>query len=465
MPTHQELTGIAVVVAAALLCGMALTRLRQPAVVGYIIAGILLGPSGLAVVEDRAQVNFLAELGVLLLLFLIGMELRFEAFKAIYRIAVFGTLLQIAISLGVTLLLSQLLGWPIGQAVLLGFVVSLSSTAVAIKVLEDIDELTSEVGRRAVGVLIAQDLAVVPMILVLNAMAAESRFAAGTLLPIAAGLGFLALIVWYLSRHPDIHLPFRSWAKGRRELTPLAALAYCFVAAAVSGVLGLSAAYGAFLAGLFIGNSTDRRAMIRVTQPIQSVLLMVFFLSIGLLIDIRYIGEHLGSVLVLLLIVTVGKTAMNVGVLRLLGEPWPRAFLIAVVLGQVGEFSFVLAAVGLSNGLIVAEGHRLAVAVIALSLMISPLWLDAARRLNNLATTGVEPLKEVLDMLYGGEATAIQERAGGAVVRLRELAAGLAEIGRRALDRLRSGTPAARANPNPQDADADDESRGPRPRP
>ena len=412
MDVHNEITFIALVVGVALLCGLALARLRQPAIVGYILAGVVLGPSGLGLVEDRDQINLLAELGVLMLLFLIGMELSLRAFKTVWRIALLGTGLQIGGALAAMLLFSLVLGWPLELAMLLGFVVALSSPAVAIKMLDEIGELHREVGRRAVAILIAQDLAVVPMMMVLNAMASEGGFGFVDLLPMALAVGFLVLFVRYLSRRERISLPFSKWIVGDHDLTPLAALAWCFAAATISGLLGLSAAYGAFLAGLLVGSSTERQTIIAATRPIQSVLLMVFFLSIGLLIDLAYIWDNLVSVLILLLLVTLGKTAMNIGVLRLLGEPWPRAFLTGTVLGQVGEFSFVIAALGLGNGLIDSGDHRLVVTIIALSLVISPLWLDVSRRLHGLAAGGISSLNGLLKGLYPDEAQVLRETAG-----------------------------------------------------
>ncbi len=161
---QSELTGIAVVVLAALLCGIGMERLRQPALVGYILAGVLLGPSALAVVESREQIDVLAELGVLMLLFIVGMELSLRSFGRIWRLALMVVTFQVSASVGVMLLMSMAFGWSLGLAVLLGFVIALSSTAVAIKILESIGELRTRAGRIAVGVLIAQDLAVVPMI-------------------------------------------------------------------------------------------------------------------------------------------------------------------------------------------------------------------------------------------------------------------------------------------------------------
>ena len=168
MPGQTELTGLAVVAVAALACGILLTRLRQPAIVGYIIAGVLLGPSGLALVEDRSLIAALAELGVLMLLFVIGMELRLRALTRVWRLALIATGLQIAISVGVMMALSRLMGWSGALSILLGFIVAVSSTTVAIKILEDIGQLRSPAGRLAVGVLIAQDLAIVPMMLTLK---------------------------------------------------------------------------------------------------------------------------------------------------------------------------------------------------------------------------------------------------------------------------------------------------------
>ncbi len=416
MNVHSEITFIALVVVVALLCGMAMARLKLPALVGYILAGVVLGPSGFGLVEDRERINLLAELGVLMLLFLIGMELSLHAIKKVWRIALIGTMLQVGGAVAVMLLLSLVFGWTVEIAMLLGFVIALSSTAVVIKMLADIGELDSEVGRITIAILIAQDLAVVPMMLILNGMASTEGFGFLDLLPIAFSVGFLVVFVRFLGRRDPIRLPFGRWVVGDRDLTPLAALAPCFAAATISGLLGLSAAYGAFLAGMFIGASTDREVIIEATRPIQSVLLMVFFLSIGLLIDIAYIWQNLGAVLVLLLVVTLGKTAMNVGILRLLGEPWPRAFLTGVVLGQIGEFSFVLAALGLGNGLIQQDGHRLVVTVIALSLITSPLWIDVARRLHDLAGRGISNRDELIEGLYPEKASSLRD-AGAMILR------------------------------------------------
>jgi monovalent cation:H+ antiporter-2, CPA2 family len=162
-------------------------------------------------------------------------------------------------------------------------------------------------------------------------------------------------------------------------------MAFCFTWATLSGVLGLSTAYGAFLAGLVIGNSNVRAILHKASEPIQTILLMVFFLSIGLLIDLSYIAANWRQVLMVLAVVTLLKTIVNVFILHWLGEPWHRAFHSGVVMGQMGEFSFILVAVGLSANVISQDGYRLMISVIALSLLISPMWLAIARRLHDAA--------------------------------------------------------------------------------
>ncbi len=419
-----ELTGFAVVALWALVGGMIMARFRQPPMVGYILAGVALGPSALGLVDNRDHVATLAELGILMLLFLIGMELSVRAFLAYIRLAVTAVALQVAASVLVILACSELLGFSLSLSILLGFVVALSSTAVAIKVMEEIGELRTRVGRVAVAVLIAQDLAFLPMLLIVQNLGA-GEIGLRAVAKIALGIGLLGALIWALNRRRRVDLPFARIVIGHADLSPLTGLVYCFGAGAFFGLLGLSAAYGAFLAGLIVGKSAQREQMIQSVRPIQSILVMVFFLSIGLLIDLGFIAENIGTVLALLLVVTLFKTALNVGILRLLGEQWQRAFLQGVLISQLGEFSFLLAAAGLATGAIGEEGSKLVISVTVLSLILSPFWLVTARRVHNIART-VSSLREILDAAYGEEAAAMRDGSnriarllGDAVHRLR----------------------------------------------
>lgn len=417
---HHVLLEVAIVVATAVTWGLLLQRFGQPAIVGYILAGAFLGPTGIGLIQGRESVATLAELGLLLLLFVIGMEMSLRNFRRVLRVALAATALQVVIAVGIMLLVGELFAWPTDRAILVGFAIALSSTAVAFRILEDIGELRSDTGRIAVGVLIGQDLAVVPMLLTVEGMGGEGGLGIDAAVKVAVALGLLAGMIVFLTRRQRVSVPLTGQVGESVELMTLVALAYCFGAALLSGLVGLSPAYGAFLAGLWIGNSNARVPVLGATLPIQGALVMVFFVSVGLLLDFFYIYVHLAEVLVLLLVVTVGKTAMNVGILKLLGEPWPRAFQAGVVMGQVGEFSFVLIAAGLASGVIGDDEHRVFVSVIALSLAISPLWFVTARRLHGLAWSRITSLREVYHGVYGEESRALV-RAWGTTLRLGRL--------------------------------------------
>jgi len=411
-----ELTGITIVGLAAVICGMVMTRLRQPAIVGYILAGVILGPSGLGLVGNREQIQLLAELGVLLLLYFIGMELSLRSFRRMWRLAIFTTVIQIGLSVGVAFAVTNFLGWPPSQAVLLGFVLALSSTAVAVRMLDDVGELRTRAGRITVGVLIAQDLAVAPMLLVISGMSGGA-LNLWTLAKVGASVLLLTAAIIFLSGRRKIQLPFAELLVTKRDLTPLAALCWCFGCAAFAGVTGLSPAFGAFMAGLVIGNSAQRQFAYETTKPIESVLMMAFFLSIGLLIDLGFIWSNLFVVLMLWLFITVFKSALNMSVLHLLGERWQVAFLSSIMLAQLGEFSFVLGAAAIDHTIIDSDIYRLIVAVTVLSLVTSPLYMASVRRLQHRATDGADTLSKLLQIVYSREWQAtrkVTKRAVGA---------------------------------------------------
>jgi CPA2 family monovalent cation:H+ antiporter-2 len=416
-----HLTGITIVVLAAMICGMAMSALRQPPIVGYILAGVILGPSGLQLVHDREQVTTLAELGVLMLLFFIGMELSLRSFRRMWRLAILTTLIQIGVSAGAMFLIMPLVDWPVEQAVLFGFVIALSSTAVAVRMLEDIGELRTRTGRITVGVLIAQDLAVAPMLLIIGGMSGGS-FSYWLVVKVAAAVAILTGVILFLSGRRKINLFFASLFTTKPDLVPVIALCLCFGFAVVAGLTGLSPPFGAFLAGLLVGSSTQRQHLYEMAKPIESILMMAFFLSIGLLIDLGFLWDNLGVVVLLWLFITVFKTALNTTVLHMLGERWPVAFLSSAVLAQIGEFSFVLGGAAMDRWIIGTEIHRLIVAVTVLSLISSPIYLATARRVQQRALHRIDTLKDVLLHVYSREWVVTRKASAGALVVVRHIA-------------------------------------------
>lgn len=397
---HGEisLTNIALVILVALLFGLGMTRLKQPPILGYILAGIILGPSGLAFVESRDQVSVLAEMGVLLLLFVIGSELNLRTFKKVWLVTSLATILQILISIAVTFTLSYFLGWSNGLPLLLGFITAISSTAVAVKMLDSIKETDSEAGQLSVGILIAQDFAIVPMILILRNFHSDFSplWLVGKLL---LAVGIIVALILYLGRRQRLRIPFVENIAQQKDLLPLISLTMCFAAAALSGLIGLSAAYGAFLAGITIGNSHQRALVLDTVKPIQSTLIMVFFLMVGILMDVGFVYAHLATFILLLLLITVGKTAINIIILRFLKIPWPDAFLVGVVLAQIGEFGFLMASIGYESKIINEFGEKLILSLTALSLLFSPLWMTIARKLKTITDASEISVSNVFDWI------------------------------------------------------------------
>jgi CPA2 family monovalent cation:H+ antiporter-2 len=407
---ETNLTEIAIVALAALGFGIVLERMRQPAVLGYILAGLCLGPSCLGLIENRALVMHLAELGVLMLLFVVGMELNLQDFKSSWRLSAGSTLLQLFLCLLIVGFLGKLIGLQGGLSILLACAIAMSSTAIAVKMLESIGELQTATGRLTIGILIAQDLAIFPIILILRSLG-NGTFEPFIIFKVLLSLVILAILFIYLGRGQRITLPYTHIIANHQELMPLAVLGFCFGMATITGLLGLSAAYGAFLAGLILGNSAARTPMLQVAKPIETILMMVFFLSIGLLLDIGFIWQNFRQVFFLLCFITLGKSLLNISLLHLLGQPWSRSFLTGLLLSQMGEFAFLLASIGMDSGLIDENGKKMVISLAALSLAFSPLWLAGARRLHDLAPFTSENFRDLFEMTYGRELHALERGA------------------------------------------------------
>jgi len=380
MHLDPSLPGIVGALLAILLLGLLLKRLGQPHVIAYLLAGVILGPEGLGLVTDDATLERMGAWGVVLLLFFVGMEVSPRELVHGWKVAVIGTLCQIAVSVAGMWVIGQWRGAGMDKVLLFGFVISLSSTAVVLKLLEDAGELRTPVGRDVLGILLVQDMALIPMLIVVAALGGDAvgpDEAAVALLGAVAVFGILA----WVFRRGTVSLPFRAAIRADHEIQVFAALALCFGLALLTGLMGLSTALGAFVAGILVGAARETRWVHDSLAPFRVVFVALFFVSIGMLVDVRFIGSQWPVVLTLVVLVLVSKTAINTLVLRVLGDPWRRSVYAGALLAQIGEFSYVLAAVGLQAGLIGVLDHQLAVAVISLSLLASPAWIHLARRL------------------------------------------------------------------------------------
>jgi CPA2 family monovalent cation:H+ antiporter-2 len=387
MHAHQSLLALALVLAAAVGLGLVMSRLRMPAAAGFILVGMALGPTGLGLIHDSTSIETLAELGVLMLLFIIGMEMRLASFSKSLPLALGITgVTCLVIPVSVALFTYAVHGEILG-GIVIGFMLSISSTAVAMKMIEDSEEKDTPAGRLAVAILVAQDLAVVPLLLITNTLGRElnARALIGVGTRLALAFALLGVFIHALNRIKSFRFPASEYLLKNSDVGTLGVLGICFASATASGLLGLSPALGAFLGGLAVGHSTLRRGALAMAQPVQSILLFAFFLSVGLLIDLNYLIKQAGIIGVALVVVTGGKTVLNFILLTLGGRNFDTAFAASLFLSPVGEFSFVIAGAGLAAGALSPGGHKLAIAVIAMSLLASPIFFLLARLAHKLA--------------------------------------------------------------------------------
>jgi CPA2 family monovalent cation:H+ antiporter-2 len=345
--------------------------------IGYVIAGIIIGPVGMGIINNQQEINLIAEIGVILLLFILGMELPLKSFKKSYKVAVPATFALIGLSMAMVFIIGLVVELSLAEKIVYGFIISLSSTAVAVKLLANVGLLTKGTGQIAVSILIAQDLLFVPMIMITNALGNDSGIDLIFIPKILVAVVLLVGLIIFLSRKEKIHLLFEKTVEKHEDLIPVAALAWCFVGAGFSEYAGFSPAYGAFLAGLIIGNSYSKNHILPKIEPMQNVLLMVFFLSIGMLIDFSVINNNLLLISGLLLATMFFKTIACIMLLKLFmpQDRWRCSFVTGLTIGQIGEFSFIIAATALSNSIFDQESYKVIIAVIALSLAFSPIWM------------------------------------------------------------------------------------------
>jgi CPA2 family monovalent cation:H+ antiporter-2 len=371
---ESELLTTTFLMLSAVSFGLILRRLKQPPLVGYILAGLALGPAGLELVDYSDEISSLAEFGVILLLFIIGIELSVKAFLRVLQPAVVATLCQIACCILLAISVKSYFGWTLPQILLIGFVLTLSSTAVALMVLQGLGQLRTHAGQLTVGVLVAQDIAVAPMLVFAQSGADVFQQWPLLLVRIVIALLVLAGLLVWIGKTARQRLPLATLLEGNVELAILFSLGACMLAASLTGTMGLSPVFGAFCAGLALSHTNLRKAVLDAILPLQSLLLVVFFVSIGLLVDLDYVKSHWGVIAAVTLGVLFIKTLFGWALLSLGGEPVGRALVSSLVTPQIGEFSFVLTTSGVASGIFTGFEADFLLAVIVASLFISPIW-------------------------------------------------------------------------------------------
>jgi CPA2 family monovalent cation:H+ antiporter-2 len=363
---------IAMVFASAFVLGLLFWRFRQPLILGYVLAGLFLSPftPGLRV-HDVHTFEVMAEVGVILLMFSIGIEFSIPELLRVKWVALVGAPIGILLSIGLGIGVGMLLGWPFSQGVAVGCIISVASTMVLMRLLMDRNELGSESGRVMITLTLVEDLAVVILTVLLPEFGSAS----------AANY---AQVIWKISKALLLLIPvvYAGWKIvprllarvekiGNDEISLLLALTICLVVAAITEVIGLSFALGAFVGGMLLGSSDYAHKLAAKTLSIRDAFVALFFVTIGMLIDPRTWLSNWRILAVMVMLILVGKFAIWFTVVRLFGYSAQTALRVGVGLTQIGEFSFILAQVSKYSGLIGSDVYNATLAASLVTILVN----------------------------------------------------------------------------------------------
>ncbi|HEU4930075.1 MAG TPA: cation:proton antiporter [Candidatus Krumholzibacteria bacterium] len=394
-PVHMLLLkDIVVMFGLAVVVALACHRLKIPTVVGLIVTGVIAGPHGLGLTTEIDAVEMLAEIGVIFLLFTIGLEFSIASIAHVKRLFFVGGLLQVGITALVVFGACVGFGITPPRAILFGLVASLSSTAIILRLLQERSELTSPHGKGAMAILIFQDVAFVPMMLVIPFLAGTGGGDAWT------EVGWLVAkvaVIWFVIGFGAPRLVPRVFTGIARtqsnELFLLSVGVLCFFVAWLTSLAGLSLALGAFLAGLILSDSEHSHRALENVLPFRDVFSSFFFVSMGMLLDAGYVMAHLPAVIAVTAGIMVLKAIVTSGIMLGIGLPYRVSTMTGLSLAQAGEFSLLLLSAALGAALIDDEAYQFVLAVCLFSMAAAPFVLNASRRVADLGLRLPLPVK------------------------------------------------------------------------
>ncbi|WP_430816319.1 cation:proton antiporter [Carboxylicivirga sp. RSCT41] len=363
-----------------IIVGFVLRLIKQPSIVTYMVVGVMVGPLGFGVITDEILITNLGSLGLVLLLFFIGMEIHLPNLIASWRVSILGTALQVIISIAIIWALGSYLNWKMNQIIMIGFVISLSSTAVILKLLQEQDQLQTKLGQNVLGILLAQDILIVPMLIILGYLGGKQPTSIESIKQITGGIIIISIII-YILKNKEIRLPFRKTIAKDHEMQVFVAFTLCFGFALFTAYLELSAALGAFVGGIVLSSAKSTQWVHDSLSAFKVFFVALFFVSIGMLIDLQFIHNNLLTIGILVTLVLIVNSGINALVMKPFSENWKTSIYAGAMLSQIGEFSFILGLIGYQSGIIHDYAYQIIISTISLTLLLSPLWISVVKRL------------------------------------------------------------------------------------
>ncbi|MBT5872980.1 MAG: potassium transporter KefB, partial [Candidatus Latescibacteria bacterium] len=346
-----------------------------------LLTGIMAGPHGFGAITATHEVEILAEIGVVLLLFTIGLEFSLKHLSALKRYALIGGGVQVFLTILVVWYLSSRLGLPEGEAIFMGLLVALSSTAIVLKVLQDRAEISAAHGQIILAILIFQDIIIVPMMMFTPFLAGTSEDVGNELVLLAFKVLGIIIVVFFSARYAVPFLLYQIARTRSRELFALAIVLICLAVAWLTSSLGLSLALGAFLAGLIVSESEYSHQALSHIMPFRDIFASFFFVSIGMLLDVEILLQKPLLILSLTVGVVVLKSAIGTAATLFSGGSLRSSILAGTALSQVGEFSFILSKSGIETGLLPDANYQLFLAVSVVTMVLSPFIIQISARI------------------------------------------------------------------------------------
>lgn len=377
------LDDIVIIFALSVLVIFLFNKIKVPPIVGFLLTGIIAGPYGFGLINSIGEVEILAEIGVILILFSIGIEFSISKLLQLRKNILLGGSVQVLVTIGIFYLIGSWMDYPQEKAVFIGFLAALSSTAIILKLLLSNGELDSNRGKLALSILIFQDIIILPMFLLTPILAGSGGNVGGDLLIMLAKVAGIGLFLFISIKYVMPGLIFNIAKTRVKELFLISILLICFIVVFISAQLGISLALGAFLAGLIISETDYSHEALSFIEPFRDVFSSFFFVSIGMLLDLSFIAEHPVKIAVAVTAILIVKMFTGGLAARLVGYSAKVALPLAFFLAQIGEFSFVLSKVGKDYGLIDGNTYQLFLGSAVITMALTPFLFQIGPWLTN----------------------------------------------------------------------------------
>lgn len=386
------LLDVVIMLAGGFMAALLFKRVGIPKIIAYILAGIIVGPSALNLISNLNEIKLLAEIGVILLLFSIGLEFSIERLTRSKREIILGGSLQIIVTVLISFIISQFIGIAWNTAIFVGFLLAISSTAILLKMLQTRNQLGTDFGKRVVGILVFQDLAVIPMVLLIPILSGESKNFWDVAIQLLLTIFFLVVGVLIFRVISNTVFP-KIIKYIDKELMIVGVGLLCFSLPLFAGYLNISLALGAFLAGLVISETTYKHKIFNSIEEFKDLFSCIFFVSLGLLFNLSFVFQNWLVLIVATIIVLIVNLLATTIALKTVHN-WKQSLISAISLIQIGEFAFVLGKIGLGKNILSAQQYDLFVAVAIITMIATPYFLELSNHLETRfirkAETGVK---------------------------------------------------------------------------